>query len=201
MPRQRKQRGEPVSEYLTRLTAGDPLRIRVHPDYIDSEGNVIVKPMLICGQDTSDDYRPARMDTSGRLDTIGHVPEHQTDATIIQSNPGDGTQYEILAATDYVRLISAAIRCTWAVQPTPLELFTIVDGQTITWSKANPVTNTWYFPRVDASSNPDTQELTNLAADQRNRPFVLEGRNMQILGEVSGGTVSQLRAVVKYALW
>jgi len=130
------------------------------------------------------------------------VPQHQVDATLNQANPGDGTQYEVLATTRNVRIYAIEIRCTWTVQPTPLELHVIIDGVTMTFAFTDPVSNTAYAPRFfDYRAAPADQALVGAAAETWSKAFLVEGRSVRITAEITGGTVSNLSARVKYGRW
>lgn len=127
------------------------------------------------------------------------VPEQQTDASLSQA-PTSGTQYTVLDTAEHVRIISIAAVCTWTVQPTPLQIHITIDGQTMTFSKTDPVSATWYFATKIPSTAAADQELA--AADlQRYMSYLLEGRSVKVTAEITGGTVSNLSARVKYAKW
>ena len=127
------------------------------------------------------------------------VPEHQADTTLDQANPVSGTKYEVLPETKNVRIISIFIQCTWTVQPTPLEVHVTIDGQSIAHSQTDPVSDERYHAEVRAYNPPTAQalSLTNPAS----RAFLYEGRSVKIEAEITGGTVSNLAARVKYAKW
>ena len=192
--------GEFLSGYLKRLEGADDQRIRVDSDTSDNKGNVVVRPVLMLGKDTNDDIRPAKMDTEGRLDVVGVVPEHQTEVNLDQLNPVSGTQYETLAPTELVRIISIAARSTWTVQPNPLEVHLTIDGNVITFTRANPNNNVWYTCAV-TDPNVDTSQPMQTVAFARERTFLLEGRSVAITGEIIGGTVSRLQVKLKWARW
>jgi len=128
------------------------------------------------------------------------ILEHQADATLDQANPGSGTEYEVLATTRNVRIISIAIRYTWTVQPTPLQIHITIDGNTVTYSFTDPVTNRWYI----AIRRPEFAEDSGILAyitTGTDIAFLLEGRSIRITAEITGGTVSNLSARVKYGRW
>lgn len=199
-----KRNGEPLSEHLRRLAAYHLQRIRVHPDYIDAQGNVVVKPTLVCGKDTSDDIRPLKIDTTGRLDVIGVCPEHQDDAVISQASPGDGDIYDVLgtaaAPEELVRIISVAIRCTWTGQPDPLETHITLDGNSYNPGVTNPVNNKVYYNR-NMGFLSDVWNYDDGHVWYAYKSFAAEAREAYIGAEVSGGTVSALDCRVKWAKW
>ena len=131
------------------------------------------------------------------------VPEHQADAALDQSPPISGTKYVVLDTTRDVRIISIMVKCTWTVQPTPIELHVTIDGHALLFSFANPVSNIFYIGYI----NPNYGELLQflVGANDANLPgrppFILEGRSVKIEAETTGGTVSNLVARVKYAKW
>ena len=107
-----------------------------------------------------------------------------------------GTKYEVLAETKNVRIIAIFVKCTWTVQPTPLEIHVTVDGQALIGAKTDPVSNDWYSP------DRPTELGTGFAVGVSSiipQPFLLEGRNVKVEVEITGGTVSNLSARVKYA--
>lgn len=126
------------------------------------------------------------------------VFQHQADATLSQANPVSGTKYTVLDTTKNVRIIGMMVRCTWTVQPTPLEIHVTVDSQSITFQKIDPVSTISYFPAFNAFADSLNQILTDAAVGDT-RSFLLEGRNVKVEVEISGGTVSNLTARVQHA--
>ena len=126
------------------------------------------------------------------------VPEHQADATLNQANPVSGTKYEVLPETKNVRIIGISVECTWTVQPTPLEVHITIDGVPILCSKTDPASAIPHFAGLNATMSGGT--LDDTTYDPR-RTFLLEGRSVKIEVEITGGTVSNLSARVKYAKW
>ena len=123
------------------------------------------------------------------------VFKQQADATLSQA-PVSGTKYEVLATTKNVRIIGISVQCTWTVQPTPLEIHITIDGQTVTFTVTDPVTATDYFCQNSFAAAETAQELTTTQPDQA---FLREGRSVKVEAEITGGTVSNLSARVKYA--
>ncbi|NVM23119.1 MAG: hypothetical protein HWN68_15215 [Desulfobacterales bacterium] len=124
------------------------------------------------------------------------VFKHQADATLDQTDPVSGTKYEVLATTKNVRIILIEAQCTWTVQPTPLEIHVTIDGQPLVFSKADPVSEDYYYATPYA---PVAGGSLNVVAEVRHRAFLLEGRSVKVEAEITGGTVSNLSARVKYA--
>lgn len=124
--------------------------------------------------------------------------QHQAPATLNQNNPVSGTQYEILAATKNCRLIGFFAKVTWTVQPDPLEIHIVIDGETITLSKSNPVSATWYWLEF-LDSGAGAGGLGSTTEALRSHAFILEGKSIQVLAETTGGTVSNLSGRVVYA--
>lgn len=87
---------------------------------------------------------------------------------------------------------------TWTVQPTPLELVVTIDGVTVIHPFANPVSNTRYYPFVDAGYNDANQGMTSTI---RIIPFLYEGRSIRVQMRTTGGTTSALTGIVKWAKW
>ena len=192
--------GEFLSEHLDRLTAADDQRIRVDEDHTDDRGNLIVRPVLILGKDTNDDYRPAKMDTEGRLDVVGVAPEHQADEFLNQANPVSGNKYTILDTTELVRIMGVAARVAWSGQPNPLQVHITIDGNDISHNKANPVNNTWYFAGWNSQGAENDQGLST-ADNTKVKAFAYEGRSVKVEAETTGGTVSALQSRLKWAKW
>jgi len=126
------------------------------------------------------------------------VPEQQADATLNQATPVSGTQYEVLATTRNCRIITIAVRCTWTVQPTPLEIWITIDGVTERHYFTDPVSDTAYYV---GNEQPFVAENNMATAPHVHRAFYEEGRSVKIEAEITGGTVSNLSARVKYARW
>lgn len=131
--------------------------------------------------------------------TEPQIPKCQADATLDQDNPVSGTKYTILDTTKNVRIVGIAVKCTWTVQPTPLEIHVTIDGQTWKWSQADPVSNTWYNPYISASVAELSQIFDVGDVRQPYRAFLLEGRNVKVEAEITGGTVSNLSGRIKWA--
>ncbi len=195
-----RRNGEPLSEHLARLAAIDIQRIRVHPDYIDEKGNVVVKPTLICGKDASDDIRPLKIDTTGRLDVVGVVPERQADLLVSEIPPTLGTKYTVLDTTELVRIDAISVKCNWTVQPTPLEIYLTADNDTLLYSKTDPVNNTFYTCQFNPQRAAISQYLATETETLR-RAFFMEARSVKIEMEITGGTVSAIQCRLKWAKW
>ena len=196
-----RKKGEPLKGYEQRLEGADSERIRIHSDYIDPQGNVIVRPVVIFGRDSSGDVRPAKMDTEGRLDVVGVAPEHQDDAVLDEANPASGNEFTVLDTTEFVRIITVATRVDWTGQPTPLEVRLYIDGEIITYTQNNPVNTPWYRLLRDDVFPGSAQTFTTTAGHHQNRSFFIEGRSVGVTAETTGGTVSRLRSRMKWARW
>ena len=128
------------------------------------------------------------------------VPKHQADAVISQANPVSGTKYTVLDTTKNVRIIGVYVNCTWTVQPTPLEVHITLDGVAWKFSFTNPVSATGYFIiDLDIGNNENGQTLRTNGTSRS--AFILEGRSVKVEVEITGGTVSNLFARMKYAKW
>lgn len=127
-------------------------------------------------------------------------PTQYTDIEVSTANPISGTPYGLIGTTLDMRIIGISVRVTWTVQPTPLEVHVLIDGVTFIFARANPVSNTWYVVRHhDMRYNEANQTLSGTAETQM--PFVLEGRSIIISTETTGGTVSNMTARLRYALY
>ena len=128
---------------------------------------------------------------------IHPCPEHQADAVLNQDNPDSGTKYTVLDTTKNVRIVAVMVACTWTVQPTPLEIHITIDGQPYTLTMDDPASGTCHFFNYWAL----TTSIGVLGTSDPKMPFLLEGRSVKIEAEITGGTVSNLSARVKYAKW
>lgn len=129
------------------------------------------------------------------------VFQTQNDAVLTQPNPASGTKYTILDTTKNVQIRSISVRVSWTVQPSPLEVWVTIDGQTIKHTFANPVTATYYLAEVLAEQLATAQGLIDSATrdPSKTRDFLYEGRSIKVQAEITGGTVSALDGRVKYA--
>lgn len=132
---------------------------------------------------------------------IHPCPEQQPDAAINQPNPTNGTEYIILDTTKNVRINSISAQCTWAVQPSPLQIHVYIDDKEIIYGKSNPVTETNYYADASWSANPEATQNLASTSSADNQAFLIEGRSVKITAEITGGTVSALVARVKWAKW
>ena len=125
----------------------------------------------------------------------------QTDAVIAQVNPVSSTLYPVLAATSNCQIIGVSVNVVWTVQPNPLEVVMIIDGITYTFTIANPVSATNYFPRMFSSSDiPASQVLgTTDPSFSQGQPYQVEGRSIAISARTTGGTTQALNCRVRYA--
>ena len=123
------------------------------------------------------------------------------DAAISQANPVSGTIYPVLAATTSpTRILGVVCSVTWTVQPTPLELYIIIDGITFTYAVVNPISTQGYEPRKQGQYAPDGNELVVSPNQISYYPYLMEGKTVSISAETTGGTVSNISCRVRYAL-
>lgn len=136
----------------------------------------------------------------GSLDqsTRPYTWRHQPDATISLA-PVSGTPYTVLAATEDVRIISVDVICTWTVQPSPLEAHIVLDGVAYDPGFGNPVSNQDYMWFLQPYNLGGTLAATGGDKHDINKAFILEGQNASVTAEVTGGTVQNLSARVKWA--
>jgi hypothetical protein len=126
-------------------------------------------------------------------------PIHQADVTLSQNNPVSGVLYTVLDTTTLVRIVSFSVTVTWTVQPSPLDLVITIDGNTLTFTQANPVSAQPYTPDM-RGFNPENA-LGLSAGTNDYRAFILEGKTVKIEARTTGGTVSNLSARVKWGRW
>mgnify|MGYP001050958184 CR=1 FL=1 len=127
------------------------------------------------------------------------VPLYQADAVLSQDDPVSGTRYVVLDTTKNVRIISVSVKCTWTVQPTPLQIWITVDGHEISCALIDPVSGTSY----EVVNNPVVVGggLTAITYTADRQAPIFEGRSIKVEAEITGGTVQNLTARVKYAKW
>lgn len=132
------------------------------------------------------------------------VPRQMADVAISQANPVSATLYEVLPTTKNVRLISISAMITWGVtQPTPLEVLVTIDGQTINYNVANPVSATNYFAIPNPELAETTQALGTSSTTQQGRSFLHEGRSVRVQVRITWAVTQPTPLVcrVKYAKW
>lgn len=154
---------------------------------------------MVGGKDDNDAVMPFKVDSTGRLDVIGVCPTHQPQAIITQANPTSGTKYTVLDTTEYIRIISAYASPTWTVQPTPLEMWITIDGVTERFFKANPASGGTFCPELFPGGTPHA--LVGSSTNSQRRSFLLEGREVKVEVEITGGTVSSLDSNIQWAKW
>jgi len=133
------------------------------------------------------------------------LPAQRADAVLSQANPVSTTLYEVLPTTRNVRIQSIMAAITWAVtQPTPLDVVVTVDGQTIVYTIANPVTATGYVAVILPSASEANQPLRELNLDNEYRARSLglfEGRSVRVQIRITWAVTqpTPLECRVKYA--
>lgn len=138
---------------------------------------------------------------TGNLDQNRGIMTQQADAYISQDNPVNSQEYTVLDTTANVRLQGIAVNCTWTGQPTPLTVKVYVDGQVLVMTRANPVTTTYYYGGIASTESDDPAGMASLGSTQtiQTRAFILEGKSVKVTASVTGGTVSNMKARIKYA--
>jgi len=135
----------------------------------------------------------------------------QPDALVNMSGgtpPVSGTKYEwstdgsvanAIGTQKNVKIIGIQIRCTWTVQPTPLEVHVTIDGNVITHTFSNPVSGTHYFATLAIGSAETNQGLDTSGNVAAYLQPLYEGKSVKVEAEITGGTVSALDMRVKWA--
>ena len=132
------------------------------------------------------------------------VPQRQADAVISQANPVSTTLYEVLALTRNVRVYSMAMRVTWAVtQPTPMDIVATIDGNSLIYTVANPVSASLYAAQVLEAYPENTQGSVAENTNTPYRSFLLEGHRVRVQVRVTWAVTqpTPLWCRVKYARW
>ena len=129
------------------------------------------------------------------------VFQQQDDAVLDQDNPDSGVKYTVLDTTRNVKIESIIAVCTWSVQPSPLEIHLTVDGQAIRYSLTDPESTKFYLAVRTAECAPANQLLFAIPATRSAdyRAFLKEGRSVKVEAEITGGTVSNLSARMKWS--
>lgn len=130
-------------------------------------------------------------------------PAYQDDLVLNQVNPTSGLEYVLLPPTLNVRIVSISCNVVWTVQPSPIECRMNVDGAIQNFQQANPVSARVYIPQILSFLAPGAMSMADSTVfdPSTNRPFLLEGRSIRIAFETTGGTVQNLEARIKYALY
>ena len=117
------------------------------------------------------------------------VFQHQADASLSQANPVSATLYAVLVTTKNVRIISLSATITWATtQPTPLETVVTIDGNSIVFIKANPVSATAYGAKTAEDQPENNQPLDTVNSFVPYRAFLLEGRSVKVEVRITWAT-------------
>ena len=131
-------------------------------------------------------------------------PKQQADAAISQNNPVSTTLYEVLPTTRNVRVISISASITWAVtQPTPLEVVMTIDGQSVVFIVANPVSASPYEAANQFQQAETAQGLLSGIYYSAYRSFLREGRSVRVQVRVTWAVTQPTPLVcrVKWAKW
>lgn len=129
--------------------------------------------------------------------------EHQDDAYLSQDDPVSLTYYEVLPTTENVRIISAGAQITWAVtQPTQLRIIVTIDGQTLIFYVADPVSGHVYNAYIANFPAPNAGYLVDQSVIDTSlyRAFLLEGRSVKVEAAVIWG-VTQPTPLVCRVKW
>ena len=117
------------------------------------------------------------------------VFQQQADAVLSQANPVSTTLYTVLVTTKNVRIIGIEAHLTWATtQPTPLEVVVTIDGVTVIYKQADPVSATFYYAinELGAAENAQTFNTANVEAVRK--AFLLEGRSVKVEERITWAT-------------
>jgi hypothetical protein len=88
------------------------------------------------------------------------VFKQQTDAVLSQANPVSTTLYEVLPTTKNVEVFTIAGKITGGTV-SELKIVVTVDGQSISYIQANPVSGNVYMPIISVDAADDAQGMTN----------------------------------------
>lgn len=124
--------------------------------------------------------------------------QHQPDATLDEDDPVSGQKYTILETTKDVKIYSLVAKSIWSEQPSPLEIHVTIDGNTITFTKANPASNEFYEADRQANLAESAQSLNAMGISRYVAQYY-QGKSIKIEAEVTGGTVSNLSTRIKWA--
>jgi len=131
------------------------------------------------------------------------VWQRQADAYLSQANPVSTTLYEVLATTANVKIISIATNITWATtQPNPLVIIATVDGVSVEFTQADPVSATTYLPNANVGGAATSHGFaTSHAISTEIASLLCSGRSVKIAVRVTWATTQPTPLVcrVKYA--
>jgi len=140
--------------------------------------------------------------------TIGYaqkLPFQKTDALLSQDNPVSNQLYTVLDTALNVEIISIAVNITWAItQPTNLRIYVTVDGKTIIFTVATPVSGTNYYLNITPESS-DAGQATSTTVGSGTVLAIkyASGKSVKVETRVTWGVTQPTPLVcrVKYAQW
>jgi hypothetical protein len=107
--------------------------------------------------------------------------QHQADAAISQANPVSGTLYEVLPATENVRIISILARIDWETTQPEIWVKITIDGTVILHYSVAAVSAIAQAVLRSYAVDEAWQPLAPLGGEEANRPaFIYEGRNVKV---------------------
>lgn len=126
--------------------------------------------------------------------------QHQPDAVLSQMNPTSNTAYTALPSTTFARIISIEASITWLTTQPDLEVLVTIDGQTLKYAIAAPVSTTKYYPVVNADKDENSGVL-GLTDYAPYKTFMLEGQSVKVEGRSIWGVTqpTSLDVRVKWA--
>ena len=122
----------------------------------------------------------------------------QADIGIAQTPPGSGIEYPVLAETTMVKLIGIGVYSEWTVQPN-LQIHITQNGITETFTLANPVTATFYYPLRQPQQLAGDQLLTIDQDASLRSTFPIEDKLISVSMETTGGTVQSITTRMTYS--
>lgn len=132
--------------------------------------------------------------------------QQQTDVTLSgdgNTAPVTDTAYDVLTTTVDAEIEGVELDITWGVtQPTNLRIIVTVDGKTITYTVASPVSTTKYYPTFDASLADAAQVLgTTWDVTAQQALKNMSGRSVKIQAAVTWDTTqpTPMNCRVKYS--
>jgi len=128
------------------------------------------------------------------------VPERQADATLTQANPVSTTEYTVLDTTKNCVLHGISFETTGGTV-SEVKAKVYIDGQTIEYVKANPVSGTPYTAKNTEILAEDAQE-TDTTSYSRYNYALLMGRSIKVVVVVTWTVQpTPLEARVQYSKW
>ena len=129
--------------------------------------------------------------------TKPNVFSYQPKKFLTEDNPEDAVLYTVLEKTRNVRIKSIFVKCIWSAQPLWLQVVVFLKKTTITYNVDSPDSNIPYF--ACNTGDEAIEELLETTDESKSRAFLIEDQSVKVAVRCSGGTVSNISAIVKWS--